>query len=127
MTELTQDELTVLLIAREGEPIMPIGKWEAPVKALLARGYLKSHKHDGDPTGYFNNYITKEGKAAADAAEDDGLRAVVQVNNDRKAALMPDWPPQVSAVGILDGERRHGSTGQLFEAQSGQWVRVNPT
>ncbi len=41
-----------------------------------------------------------------------------------KAAAMPDWPPQVSAVGLLDGERRHGSTGQLFEVKNGQWIRV---
>jgi len=37
---------------------------------------------------------------------------------------MPDWPPQSSAVGLRDGERRHGSTGQLFEVHDGRWERV---
>lgn len=37
---------------------------------------------------------------------------------------MPDWPPLVSAIGIPDGERRHGSTGQLFESRRGRWKRV---
>ena len=82
MTELTQDELTVLLVAREGEPMMPIGRWEEPVRSLLARGYLRSHRHEGDPTGYFNNYITPAGKTAADKAEDDSLRAVIKASND---------------------------------------------
>ena len=81
MTELSQDELTVLLVAREGEPMMPIGRWEAPVRSLLARGYLRSHRHEGDPTGYFNNYITPQGKLAADKAEDDSLRAVINTSN----------------------------------------------
>lgn len=40
-------------------------------------------------------------------------------------AAAPDWPPQVSAIGRPEGERRCGSTGQLFEARNGQWVRVN--
>lgn len=36
----------------------------------------------------------------------------------------PTWEPQRSAVGVPDGERAYGSTGQLFEARNGQWVRV---
>lgn len=36
----------------------------------------------------------------------------------------PDWPPQISAIGLAKGEQRHGSTGQLFEARNGQWVRI---
>jgi hypothetical protein len=37
---------------------------------------------------------------------------------------MPDWPPRASAIGLPDGERRYGSTGQLFEVNNGQWIRV---
>jgi hypothetical protein len=39
---------------------------------------------------------------------------------------MPDWPPQVSAVGRPEGSFRHGSTGQLFVVKNGQWKRVSP-
>ena len=43
-------------------------------------------------------------------------------------APMPnEWPPARSAVGLADGDRAHGSTGQLFEARNGQWVRVHDT
>lgn len=37
---------------------------------------------------------------------------------------MPDWPPQVTAIGVPDGTFRHGSTGQKFVAYEGQWIRV---
>lgn len=36
----------------------------------------------------------------------------------------PDWEPRGSAVGVPNGERRNGSTGQVFEARDGRWVRV---
>lgn len=35
-----------------------------------------------------------------------------------------DWPPAVSARDFADGATKHGSTGQLFRASNGQWVRV---
>lgn len=74
MTEpLSQDELTVLLIAARGEPMIPIGRWKAPTESLLQRGYLQSRPHAGDPTGYFNNYITPEGRKAAERDEDQHL------------------------------------------------------
>jgi hypothetical protein len=82
MPDLSEDELTVLLIAAEGEPMIPIGRWEGPTKSLLARGYLKAHGHAGDPTGHFNNRITPAGKKAAEEAENANLRAVIGVNNE---------------------------------------------
>lgn len=36
----------------------------------------------------------------------------------------PDWPPAASAIGLADGVRRHGSTGQCFEVKQGRWERV---
>jgi hypothetical protein len=74
MADLTQDELTVLLIAAEGESIMPIGRWQGPVEALVAKGYL--HANDR-----FNNVITDAGRKVCGKAEDDNVRALVDVNN----------------------------------------------
>lgn len=37
-----------------------------------------------------------------------------------------NWPPQASAVGLPEGLRRNGSTGQLFEVIGGQWVWIRP-
>ena len=43
-----------------------------------------------------------------------------------KPTEMRDFPPQMSAVGLPDGAWRYGSTGQLFEAKNGQWIRYLP-
>jgi hypothetical protein len=36
----------------------------------------------------------------------------------------PDWPPAASAFDKPEGTRARGSTGQLFAAMNGRWVRV---
>lgn len=80
---LTPDETTILLIAAKGEPMMPIGRWAEPTKSLIAKGLLKPHKHAGDPTGHFNNYITPQGTAAVedlDKQEDQALADVINLS-----------------------------------------------
>ena len=69
MTDLTPDEKTVLLIANEGAPMMPMGRWEEPTKSLIKKGFMKSRPHPGDPAGHFNIHITPKGQAALNAAE----------------------------------------------------------
>src|SRR3979490_14498 len=74
MPDLTQDELTVLLIADEGGSMMPLGRWQAPVESLIVKGYL--HAND-----QFNNVITEAGRKACGKAEDDNVRSMVDANN----------------------------------------------
>lgn len=57
MSDLTQDEFTVLLIAAEGESMMPIGRWKEPLLALTARELM--YKNDE-----FNYVITALGRKA---------------------------------------------------------------
>ena len=65
MSDLTQDEFTVLLIAAEGESMMPIGRWKEPLLALTERGLML--KNDG-----FNYVITALGrKAVTDRNDND--------------------------------------------------------
>jgi hypothetical protein len=85
---LTQDELTVLMIAAEGESMMPIGRWEAPTRALVAKGYLLANDK-------YNNVITEAGRQAAEQADNANIRDMVKVNNDivearQKAAARGD-------------------------------------
>ncbi len=56
--DLTQDELTCLAIAAEGENMLQIGRWEAPIQSLVKRGLMRS-------IDKFNNVITPRGKEAA--------------------------------------------------------------
>lgn len=79
MANLSDDEKTVLLIAHAGGPMAPIGRWKAPTESLAAKGFLKPHKHSGDPTGYFNMHITSLGEAAAIECDREGDAALGQV------------------------------------------------
>ena len=59
---MTNDELTVLMIVAEGESMIPIGRWEQPMRDLIARGLLQ--KWDA-----VNYIITSEGMDALKAEE----------------------------------------------------------
>lgn len=65
MSDLSADELTVLLIAAKGESMMPIGRWKAPAESLIERGFLQGVCSPQDPKGMFNLHITAQGQAAA--------------------------------------------------------------
>lgn len=86
MSNLSQDEFTVLLLAAEGESMIPIGRWEAPILALAERGLL--HKND-----QVNYAITLEGrKACAERNREDNallrplLESAGRINNARTQA-----------------------------------------
>ena len=51
------------------------------------------------------------------------LKALRTMHRNFKEEQTPDWPPASSAVGLADGVRRYGSTGQLWEVKGGQWIR----
>lgn len=68
---LSDDEFTVLMIAAEGESLMPIGRWEAPVTNLVARGYLRSLDR-------FNNIITTEGRRVIEQRNTEDQGAINQ-------------------------------------------------
>lgn len=79
MSDLSADELTVLLIAAKGEPMMPIGRWRAPAESLVAKEFLKPRPHAGDPTGFFNLHITAAGKTEVAKAEQDDMMHATMV------------------------------------------------
>lgn len=54
---LSNDEYTVLMIAAEGHSMMPVGRWEEPVKRLVQLGYLWAQDK-------FNCTITEKGREA---------------------------------------------------------------
>ena len=40
MSDLTDDEFALLEIASHGESMIPIGRWEGPLRSLAARGLM---------------------------------------------------------------------------------------
>lgn len=73
LAPLSSDERTVLMIAAEGQYMIPIGRWEQPIKALAARGFL--HKLDD-----VNYVITEAGRAASNESEADAWNDLVKVS-----------------------------------------------
>ena len=66
MSDLTNHEFACLLLADDGESLIPIGIWKQPIERLIALGFLK--KLDGA-----NHVITEAGHAARVARdENDG-------------------------------------------------------
>jgi len=80
MSDLSQDELTVLLIAAKGEAMMPIGRWRAPAERLVEKGFLKPQPHLGDPTGFFNLHITPAGRSEVQRDEQDTMLTMASLS-----------------------------------------------
>ena len=119
MSNLSQDELTVLMIAAQGESMMPIGRWEQPVESLIARGYL--HRNDR-----FNNVITDAGRKAAAQDEDDTARQMIETNNaivrGKKDARMQ---AQQIATQLVDlAELSNKITGEDRKVALERWARI---
>lgn len=79
---LSDDEFTVLMIAAEGQSMMPIGRWQEPVESLVAKGFLKEHDR-------FNCTITATGREAL-RAHDQGLtEKMIELANRIRAPKKP--------------------------------------
>lgn len=108
MSDLSDDEFTVLLIAAEGQSMMQVGRWQRPTEHLVELGLLVAHDK-------FNCTITPAGRAAAQEHEkktdDATLRLGIEVHNTR-----------VRAKQILE----EAATRLAEAAQLGQRVQGGP-
>lgn len=126
MADLTNDELTVLMIAAEGEPMMPIGRWEAPCKSLVKKGLLQPTPSSGDLAGMHNLRITEAGRAAATRGEDDSIRDLITVNN-RIATGRRETAAAASAIAVqlVDlAEKSSAITGDSKVKALREWAKV---
>ena len=91
MSDLSQDELTVLMIAVHGESMMAIGRWQKPIERLLQKGYMQSRGGDN-----FNCIITPAGRAACEARDaqdqDDFVNAFRKVAQMERPHSRPPGP-----------------------------------
>ena len=60
---LSDDEYTVLMLANDGNSMIPIGRWKKPILDLTDKGYMKEH----DSVNYG---ITSKGRQALHAHEE---------------------------------------------------------
>ena len=86
---LSEEEFTVLMIAAQGEAMMPIGHWKRPTEHLVELGLLRKSPCAQDPDGSMNLTITPEGRKACqarDQEDQDALSAAMNavVDNRKK-------------------------------------------
>ena len=117
MTDLSQDELTVLLIAAEGESMMAIGRWEAPINSLVEKGFLTK----GDK---FNARITLAGRMAAKKDEDANYAAMLEtgtkINNARTVAQQS--VEQAAQHLVIAGRSTAQLTGENPKTEMRRWA-----
>ena len=75
---LSNDEMSVLMIAAQGQTMLPIGRWEEPTKSLAAKGFMKCEILAGGP----QYMITEAGRAAMEKGDDDNIRAIIETTSE---------------------------------------------
>ncbi len=77
--KLSDDEITILLIAVQGQSMAAIGRWEKPLYKLQELGLMTHDK--------FNSQITNSGRAAVDRYETETDAALKQTTVSSKVKL----------------------------------------
>ena len=91
LVPLSVDEDAILQIAKEGNSMMPIGRWEEPVRSLAKRGLLSKSDE-------FNYFITAAGRAAIKDSEAETDRALKKAYGNT-IALVDESPVGPTVVG----------------------------
>lgn len=112
ITQLSDDEFTVLSIASQGESLADLGqfsRWSAPINSLLRRGLMIQKDK-------FNNVITPAGKTALEGHEKDQDKVIgrmIEVSSQIGAAQakIRDMVNQVSDALVAIGKESNKVTG----------------
>ena len=74
MSEISDDEFSVLMIAKQGQSMIPIGRWKSPVLNLAKKGLLQC-------VDSVNYVITPQGEVACagrDKDDDSAFRQILE-------------------------------------------------
>lgn len=129
MSDLTEDEFTILTIAAHGEPMMPIGRWKPAAESLVARGYLRGSPSPQDPSGMFNLHITPEGtkvQIEADKGMDAVFGQMLRSSSEiRKLQKKARSSAEQIAVQIVDlAALSEQATGEDKKTALERWTRI---
>lgn len=117
--DLTEDERTVLELGTT-QPMIPIGRWEKPIKSLLARGFMV------DAGEGVNAYTTPAGKKALDAAEDKVLGELIDKTREVESAHEVVRKCVEEAAQLMVKAVRISSrvTGGVSEGERREWFKI---
>jgi hypothetical protein len=121
MSDLSDDELTVLMIASRGESMIAIGRWKQPTESLIAKGYLQSSGGDN-----FNCIITEAGRAACKEAEDAPYKEMIEtgskIGTTQKA--IRDFAEQAAQLLAKAAHASNRVTGDAPEVAAEKWAGI---
>ena len=119
--ELTTDELAVLMIAEKGELMIPIGRWEAPIKSLAAKGYMTQAIKGA--LGAVNYIITDAGRRACIDDEESEARNLLAMNNkfvERRSSAQHSV--EQAAIHLANAARASAAlTGDPLDIAARRW------
>lgn len=122
MTDLTDDETTVLMIAADGHWLAPIGRWEKPIRNLQARKLL----FERDPHNYGITPDGRQALAAQELANDRALGNALQkvARAAPVQSALSDFAEQ-AAHHLVDAAKTSAAvTGDPPEIAARKWVQV---
>lgn len=127
LVPLSGDDVTVLMLAANGERMMGIGRWEPTVQSLASRGLLEQDRSIADPASRkFNYVITAAGQAALQADEAQNDQALAGAINKYGAAQQ-----QVKAMAeaaaqhlVAIAQASNAITGHAVEDAASHWSGV---
>lgn len=77
MSEITDDEFTLLMIADNGDALAPIGRWKESVLNLASKGLLERLNE----VNYAITEAGRKARAERDREDDASLRHLLESNN----------------------------------------------
>ena len=116
---LSDDEYTVLMLISEGNPVMAIGRWAAPIEHLQAQGFLKRHDN-------FNSVITPKGRQALHAHEEKvDLGLVEACNKIANAKTQAEFAvTEATKQLVIAARATHAATGEPAADCAAKWMQT---
>ena len=119
---ITDDEFSVLMIAARGEYMLAIGRWEAPCKALAAKGMMQVQMLNGGP----QYTITEAGRAAIqdrEKEEDRNWGALIEAGSRLGAAQKTAREHvEAAAQAIAKAAKAGSAPGDTPESAARKWM-----
>lgn len=122
MSEITDDEFSVLGIAKEGQSMIPIGRWEKPIKSLAEKGLL----HANDSVNYVITDAGRQAWASRDSEDDVLISQSLNLNNKiANARLQSQQSIEQAAQAFATAARATALlTGETPQSAARNWSKA---
>jgi hypothetical protein len=119
MTDISQDEMTVLSIAAEGQHVAPIGRWKPAVLSLTLKGLMQR-------VDDVNYTITAQGRIEQAGEDDKAIREILESGAKIENARTQATQSVEQAALHLSYAARASSliTGQSTGHEVDKWLEV---